>query len=305
MDTDLGFRTRLIQVGAWTLFPAVFIGMAVGYSRGTQAGYGAAVSIVLGLCAVVALEVFLSGVALLITEAGGWVTARLSHPNSVAYRFDHSGARALIAHGEIEKGVLAFEAAVATYHEDPVPYTELARIHRDHLGQSDAALRWFRKARDLGKLSVGETKVVMRETHVRYPDEHVLRISCQPKERMTAMKIGQHLVALCQEGKHLEAIDQLYAEDVVSVEATDRPEGEREARGIDAIRSKNQWWSENHEVHSASVRGPFPHSDDRCCVMFNYDPTNKPSGHRFQMEEVGLYTVTDGKISKEEFFYAM
>ena len=163
MDTDLGFRTRLIRVGAWTLFPASFIGMAVGYSRGMQAGYGSAVSVVLGLCAVVALEIVLSGVALVISEAGGWVAARLSHPNSVAHRFDHSGARALIAHGEIEKGVLAFEAAVATYPEDPVPYTALARIHRDHLGQSDAALRWFRKARDLGKLSTGETKVVMRE----------------------------------------------------------------------------------------------------------------------------------------------
>ena len=51
--------------------------------------------------------------------------------------------------------------------------------------------------------------------------------------------------------------------------------------------------------------GPFPHGNDRFCVMFDYDVTNKPSGQRFQMEEVGLYTVADGKISKEEFFYAM
>ena len=122
---------------------------------------------------------------------------------------------------------------------------------------------------------------------------------------MSAMKIGQQLVALCQEGKNLEVVSQLYAEDVVSVEATDPPQGERESRGIEAVRGKNQWWGENHEVHSASVRGPFPHGDDRFCVMFNYDVTNKPSGHRFQMEEVGLYTVTDEKISKEEFFYAM
>ena len=121
---------------------------------------------------------------------------------------------------------------------------------------------------------------------------------------MSAMKIGQQLVALCQEGKYLDAVNQLYDEDIVSVEATDPPQGERESRGIDAVRGKNQWWGENHEVHSASVRGPFPHGDDRFCVMFNWDVTNKPSGQRFQMEEVCLYTVAEGKISKEEFFYA-
>lgn len=120
---------------------------------------------------------------------------------------------------------------------------------------------------------------------------------------MSAMKIGEQLVALCREGKNLEAINQLYAGNVVSVEATKPPQGERESHGIDAVRGKNQWWAENHEVHSASVRGPFPHGDDRFCVMFNYDVTNKPSGQRFQMEEVGLYTLANGKISKEEFFY--
>ena len=106
-------------------------------------------------------------------------------------------------------------------------------------------------------------------------------------------------------GKNLDAVNQLYDENIVSVEAMDPPEGERESRGIDAVRGKNQWWGENHEVHSASVQGPFPHGDDRFCVVFNFDVTNKPSGHRFQMEEVGLYSVADGKISREEFFYAM
>ena len=31
----------------------------------------------------------------------------------------------------------------------------------------------------------------------------------------------------------------------------------------------------------------------------------KPTGQRFQMEEAGLYTVKDGAIVREEFFYAM
>ena len=122
---------------------------------------------------------------------------------------------------------------------------------------------------------------------------------------MSAQEIGQKLVDYCSEGRNMDAINELYAEDVVSIEAADPPEGERESKGIDAIRGKNQWWSENHEVHGASVKGPFPHGDDRFAVLFNYDVTFKPQGQRFQMEEVGLYTVEGGKIKKEEFFYSM
>ena len=49
--------------------------------------------------------------------------------------------------------------------------------------------------------------------------------------------LGRKLVALCREGKNLEAIDQLYASHVVSVEAVAPPGGEREAVGIDAVSS--------------------------------------------------------------------
>jgi hypothetical protein len=58
-------------------------------------------------------------------------------------------------------------------------------------------------------------------------------------------------------------------------------------------------------VHDSSVRGPFPHGDDRFCALFEFEVTFKPSGQRFKMEEVALYTVEDGKIKHEEFFYSM
>jgi ketosteroid isomerase-like protein len=122
---------------------------------------------------------------------------------------------------------------------------------------------------------------------------------------MSAREIGQKLVDYCRAGRNLDAINELYAEDVVSVEAMDPPEGNRESRGIEAARGKNQWWIENHEVHDASIEGPYPHGEDRFAVTFKYEVTFKPSGQRFSMEEVGVYTVAGGKISREEFFYAM
>lgn len=120
---------------------------------------------------------------------------------------------------------------------------------------------------------------------------------------MSAAEVGQQLAALCREGRNMDAINELYAEDVVSVEAAEMEGMQRTMQGIDAVRGKNQWWSENHEVHEASVKGPFPHGDDRFAMIFAYEVTNKPSGQRSSMEEVGLFTVEDGKITREEFFY--
>ena len=122
---------------------------------------------------------------------------------------------------------------------------------------------------------------------------------------MSAKEIGQKLVQFCKEGKNLESINTLYADNITSIEAVAPPGGERVTEGIEGVRGKNQWWTENHEVHSHSVEGPFPHGDDRFAVRFSYDITNKPSGQRMKLDEVGLFTIENGKVVKEEFFYDM
>ena len=122
---------------------------------------------------------------------------------------------------------------------------------------------------------------------------------------MSAREIGQQLVELCRQGKNIECINTLYADDVESVEAAKPPAGERITKGIEAVRGKNEWWAENHEIHRADVFGPYPHGQDRFAVRFDYDVTAKPTGQRHEMDEVGVFTVENGKIIKEEFFYAM
>lgn len=123
---------------------------------------------------------------------------------------------------------------------------------------------------------------------------------------MSAKEIGQQLVAFCKEGKNLDSINTLYSENIESIEAAEPQQGgQRVTKGIEGVRGKNQWWSENHEIHSAAVHGPYPHGEDRFAVRFEYDITNKPSGMRMQMDEVGIFTVESGKIVKEEFFYDM
>ena len=117
-----------------------------------------------------------------------------------------------------------------------------------------------------------------------------------------ANEVAKKYVELCKEGKNEECLNALFAKDAVSVEAAAPPGGERTVKGLEAIRGKSKWWAENHTVHKAEVFGPYPH-DDRFAVRFFYDVTNKPSGKRFTMDEVGLFTVVNGKIAREEFFY--
>lgn len=122
---------------------------------------------------------------------------------------------------------------------------------------------------------------------------------------MKTNEVGKRYVQLCKEGKNLECLDTLFAPSAVSVEAAKPASGgERVANGLAAVRAKGQEWAENHTVHGADVQGPYPH-DDRFAVKFVYDVTNKPSGMRMKMEEVGVFTVVDGKITREEFFYSL
>jgi len=121
------------------------------------------------------------------------------------------------------------------------------------------------------------------------------------------LAVGKKLVELCREGKHLECMDLLYSPEIVSIEAGAPPGGSARSEGIDAVKGKGKWWSDNHEVHSGEVDGPFPHGD-RFIVRFTYDVTAKGgpmAGKRFTMNEAALYTVKDGKVTHEEFFYSM
>ncbi len=118
---------------------------------------------------------------------------------------------------------------------------------------------------------------------------------------MDTQAIANDFVTMCKTGQSAEAGEKYWADDVVSIEAMDGPM--REARGKAAVRGKGDWWVANHEVHSFTAEGPFPNGD-QFAVRFDADVTFKPDGVRRKISEVGLYTLKDGKIVEERFFYA-
>lgn len=121
---------------------------------------------------------------------------------------------------------------------------------------------------------------------------------------MTTKEVADKLVKLCSKGNFHEAVETLYAPDIVSVEAAAPPGGSRETKGFEAVKAKGDWWVQNHEVHSSVVEGPLV-AGSQFAVTFRLDATFKPQNRRFQMEEIALYKVSNGKIAYEEFFYNM
>ena len=119
---------------------------------------------------------------------------------------------------------------------------------------------------------------------------------------MSTLEIAKKYVELCKKGEYHQALEALFSKDAVSVEAAAMPGATAETRGLQAIMGKGKTWMDNHEVHKASMEGPWPNGN-RFIVRFTYDVTNKPSGRRMQMDETALFTVENDKIVREEFFY--
>ena len=120
---------------------------------------------------------------------------------------------------------------------------------------------------------------------------------------MNVESVALKFVELCKQGKHFEVMRTMYAPDMVSVEGDGR-----EFAGREAVIRKSEVFQGNNTLHSQDLRGPFFCGDagagsGRFAVYTSIDFTPKAGGDRVTHEEVGLYTVRDGTITREEFFY--
>ena len=117
---------------------------------------------------------------------------------------------------------------------------------------------------------------------------------------MNTEEVAKKVVELVRKQAWYEALDTLYADDIVSVEATTSDGKSPETRGKQGVRGKIDWWVNSMQIHSFKVGEPFV-AHDRFVIQYDADVTDKGSKKRFQMSEVGVYTVKNGKIVREEF----
>jgi ketosteroid isomerase-like protein len=117
---------------------------------------------------------------------------------------------------------------------------------------------------------------------------------------MTARDTAEAFTAMLKAGDHEGAAAKFNAPTIVSREAMDGPMARVE--GAAAVKAKSEWWYANHTVHEVTTEGPFVNGD-QFAVRFTMDVTEKATGKRNKHAEIGLYTVKDGKIVEEQFFY--
>jgi len=119
---------------------------------------------------------------------------------------------------------------------------------------------------------------------------------------MNTQDVANKLIQLCREGKNVDAIDELYADNIVSYE----PKGSdmEFTEGKPAVINKNKLWFDMvEEIHGVTVSDPIVSGDFFACTM-DIDVTYKGMG-RDMMNEICVYEVEDGKIVSERFHYTM
>jgi hypothetical protein len=115
---------------------------------------------------------------------------------------------------------------------------------------------------------------------------------------MSVKTVAGRFVELCSQGKNFDVMRTMYAPNIVSVEGDGA-----ETAGQGPVIRKSEVWQENNAIHSERVRGPYFNGPDEFAVHFTFDVTRKATGKRVTLEEVGVYTVNDDKITREQFFY--
>jgi len=117
---------------------------------------------------------------------------------------------------------------------------------------------------------------------------------------MSTEEVAKKVTELVRKQSWYEALDTLYGNDIVSVEAFSVGGGPTETRGKEGVRGKIDWWVNAMEVHSFKASEPFV-GHDRFVVQYDADVTDKKTKERRKLSEVGVYTAKNGKIVREEF----
>ncbi|MDB4919504.1 nuclear transport factor 2 family protein [Mucilaginibacter sp.] len=120
-------------------------------------------------------------------------------------------------------------------------------------------------------------------------------------ETMNAQQVASRLVQLCREGKNVEAINELYDDNIVSIEPEGSPMAGKTVGKQAVLESTNRWFDSVEQLHSVAISNPLVSDNFFACTM-NVDATYKEHG-RNVMNELCVFEVRDGKIVNDQFFY--
>jgi hypothetical protein len=118
---------------------------------------------------------------------------------------------------------------------------------------------------------------------------------------MTTQEVANRFNELAQQEKWFEIQDELFSEDVKSIEPL-TSKNLLYAEGKAAVRKKGEDWVKKVEAfHSGHTSTPLVGSN-HFAVSRKVDMTVQGRG-RIQVNEIMMYEVKDGQIVSEQFFY--
>lgn len=121
------------------------------------------------------------------------------------------------------------------------------------------------------------------------------------EKTMTIQEVASRMNELFKENKWQQVQDELYADDVVSIEPEGAP-GLQTVQGKEALKEKAKQFQEMiEEMHGGWCSDILVGGEYLTCAM-GMDVTMKGMG-RVKMEEVCVYKVKDGKVVSEQFFF--
>lgn len=125
----------------------------------------------------------------------------------------------------------------------------------------------------------------------------------QPTRIRTTQEVAARFHELAQQEKWFEIQDELFADDVRSVDPPNSPYMGY-AEGKAPVRKKGaDFVGRIEDFHGASTTAPVV-AGNHFAVGRKMDVTVKPHG-RIQLDEIMLYEVKDGRIVLEQFFYSV
>ena len=117
-------------------------------------------------------------------------------------------------------------------------------------------------------------------------------------KKMSYLAKAQKLCQLMEEGKSMEAFEELYHEDVVVVEATGET---RKGKAVQRA-AIQEWFSSVVEMHGSGFGAITANEETGTTIIESWVDLTTKNG-RMKLEEVGVQKWKDGQIIHERFYY--
>ncbi len=116
-------------------------------------------------------------------------------------------------------------------------------------------------------------------------------------------EIARDFTDMLRQGQFVAARERFWAADVRSIDPHDLPGGiSAEVSGIDAARAKAAHWFGSRRIHDLSIDGPFV-TGNQFALFLDMMIAGQPSRPDQPFTEIAVFTVRDGQISEERYFY--